>query len=256
MTGRRLARVLTLALLAGGCGSELDVGSDLIWTARFESNDFREYTSVPNGSVSAVPSGSSSVVVSSERAHTGSAGAKMTVDTTGQQLQNVGLALSGDLPIEAYYSAWYYLPRSVTVGPYWVIFKFRMRTDAANPSTTDELFDVDLDNLPTGEMTLRLFDHRSGGDLPLDVPSPVVPVGDWFQVEGFYRNTTDQSGRLILWVDGRQIIDLHQPMAPTPWVAWDVSSIAPDLTPASAIVHIDDCAVSRARVGPDGILAR
>jgi hypothetical protein len=113
---------------------------------------------------------------------------------------------------------------------------------------------VNLDNLPTGEMTLRLFDHRSG-DLPLDVASPVVPVGDWFQVEGFYRNAQDQSGRLTLWLDGHQIIDLHQPMAPTPWVAWEAGSIAPDLTPASATMHIDDCAVSRSRVGPDGSLA-
>ena len=81
----------------------------------------------------------------------------------------------------------------MTVGTYWVIFKFRMRTDADNPNTADELFDVNLDNLPTGEMTLRLFDHRSGGDIPLDVASPVVPVGGWFQVEGFYRNTQDQA---------------------------------------------------------------
>ena len=46
-----------------------------------------------------------------------------------------------------------------------------MRTDAANPGTTDELFDVNLDNLPTGEMTLRLFYYRSGwATFPLDVP--------------------------------------------------------------------------------------
>jgi len=249
------ARLLALVMLAAGCGSQLDVGSDLIWTARFETNDLSEYTSLPSGSVNANPSTTASVVVSGERAHTGSAAAKLAIDTTGQQLQNVGLALLGDLPIEAYYSAWYYLPRSVTVGPYWVIFKFRMRTDAANASTTNELFDVNLDNLPSGEMTLRLFDHRSG-NLPLDVASPVVPVGEWFQLEGFYRNAQDQSGHLTLWLDGRPIIDLQQPMAPTPWVAWDAGSIAPDLTPASATIHIDDCAVSLSRVGPDGILTR
>jgi hypothetical protein len=255
MTPRHVAALAVLAALAG-CGSELDVGADLLWTARFESNDFVEYTSVSNASVSASPTSSSSVAVSNERAHTGSFAAKLTIDTTGGQLQNVGLALSGELPVEAYYSAWYYLPRSVTVGTYWVIFKLRMRTDAANPSTTNELFDVNLDNLPTGEMTLRLFDHRSGADIPLDVTPPVVPVGDWFQVETFYRNTQDETGRLTLWVDGRQIIDVHGPMAPTPWIAWDVSSIALDLTPASATIHADDCAVSLSRVGPTGILAR
>jgi hypothetical protein len=254
MSRYAVATAVLAAWASAGCGSELDVGTDLVWTARFETGDFAEYMGVPGGSVSAVPTATSSVTVSNERAHTGSAAAQLTVDTTGGQLQNVGLALSGGLPDEAYYSAWFYLPRSVTVGTYWVIFKLRMRTDAAN-SNTSELFDINLDNLPTGEMTLRLFDHRSGSDVPLEVAPPVVPVGDWFQIETFYRNTQDETGRLTLWVDGRETIDLHGPMAPTPWIAWDLSSIAVDLVPASATIHVDDCAVSRSRVGPTGILA-
>jgi hypothetical protein len=104
-------------------------------------------------------------------------------------------------------------------------------------------------------MTLRLYDHRNGGaDLPLDAAAPVVPVGKWFQVEAFYRNANDQTGRLVFWLDGRQVVDWTGPTAPTPWVAWDATSVAIDLNPPTSIIHIDDCAISRSRVGPDGRL--
>ena len=62
--------------------------------------------------------------------------------------------------------------------------------------------------------------------MPLDVASPVVPVGQWFQIEAFYRNAQDATGRLTFWLDGRQIVDIaNQPMAPTPWVEWNACSI-------------------------------
>ena len=92
--------------------------------------------------------------------------------------------------------------------------------------------------------------------MPLDVPSPVVPVGQWFQIEAFYRNTQDGTGRLTFWLDGRQIVDIaNQPMATTPWVEWNACSIGQNLTPSTAVLYIDDCAVSRTRVGPNGIIA-
>ena len=92
--------------------------------------------------------------------------------------------------------------------------------------------------------------------MPLDVASPVVPVGQWFQIEAFYRNTQDGTGRLTFWLDGRQIVDIaNQPMATTPRVEWNACSIAQNLTPSTAVLYIDDCAVSRTRVGPNGIIA-
>jgi hypothetical protein len=252
--GRVTTLVLLAALAGAGCGPELDVGSDLLWTARFETGTLDEVTGTPGGNVSAFPGASSTVAVSSERAHTGAYGAKLTIDAEGGVQQSAGFGLSDSLPTSAYYSAWYYLPRSVTVGMYWVIFKIRMRT-AADPGSDAELYDENLANLDTGEMTLRLYDHRSG-DVDLDVPSPVVPVGAWFQLEAYYRNANDASGRFTLWLDGRQIVDVGGAMAPTPWVAWDAISVAIDLSPPLATLHVDDCAVSRSRVGPAGRLVR
>jgi hypothetical protein len=242
-----------MASLGAGCGQELDVGSDVLWTARFETNDLSEWTSVDGGTASAFPA-PNLIEVSNERPFRGSYAAQLTITTGSDGSQaNAGLARSGFLPQEAYYSAWYYLPRSIDVGAFWVVFKFRSRTNATDPTTTDELFDLNLMTLPSGEMSLRLYDHRSG-NLPLTVSQPIVPVGTWFQIEAFYRNAADSTGRLQFWLDGAPIADMGGPMAPTAWVAWDVVSVAVTLTPSTAVLYVDDCAVSRTRVGPTGII--
>jgi hypothetical protein len=267
MTGAaRAARLSTLApmavllaALAAGCGPRLDLGSDLLWTSLFEGSTFDEWTGDAHGGALAFPEGGNRVEISGERVRHGAYAAKLTVEAIpGDAQGSAALTRSGEpLPGEGYYSAWYYLPRSVSVGVnvgrYWVIFKFRQQDQGG---TTDELFDLDLINLDAGEMSLQLYDHRRAGVVPLDVDSPVVPVGQWFQIEAYYRNAQDDTGRLTFWLDGRQIVDLaNQPMAPTPFVEWNVCSIGADLTPSTAVIYVDDCAVSRSRVGPNGILA-
>ena len=252
-----------IALVAGaggvgatGCGQELAVGSDVLWTARFEGADLSEWTDAPGGASAAFPA-TNAIDVLAERAFQGRFAARLTIQTPSDGTQaNAGLNRSGFLPIEGYYSAWYYLPRTIKVGTFWVIFKFRMRSVADDASTTDELFDLNFTNTVDGGMSLRLYDHRNGGgNVSLAVDAPTVPVGRWFQVESFYRNAQDASGRLTFWLDGRQIVDVDGAMAPTPWVAWEVVSVAVDLDPSTAVLYVDDCAISRTRVGPDGVIA-
>jgi hypothetical protein len=256
--GVRLTILAALAALACGCGPRLDLGSDLLWTALFESNTFDEWTGDSHGAALAFPEGGNRIEISGERVRHGAYAAKLTVEAVpGGTQGSACLTRSGDaLPVEGYYSAWYYLPRSVSVsvnvGRYWVIFKFRQQ----NQDIVDELFDLDLINLDAGEMSLQLYDHRRQAVVPLDVDSPVVPVGQWFQIEAYYRNAQDDTGRLTFWLDGRQIIDLaKQPMAPTPFVEWNACSIGADLTPSAAVIYVDDCAISRSRVGPNGVIA-
>jgi len=255
---RCLLGLLAFAAGGAGCAPDLDVGSDVLWSAGFETGTFDEWIRVPTRGAEAFPAPGDKIEVSNERAHDGGHAAKLTIDTsTAGEQQNTLVSRTGSLPTEAYYSAWYYLPRSENVGTYWVIFKFRLRTIADDPSTSAEFYDLDLRDLPSGEMTMVLYDHRLAHEVPLGVPDPVVPVGIWFQLEAFYRNTQDTTGHLTVWLDGRQIIDIaDQPMAPTPWIEWDVGNIGEDLTPSPAVLFIDDCAVSQTRVGPTGVLTR
>ncbi len=258
-TARACAWIVLLAAATGvGCGPRLDVGSDLLWTALFEGGTFDEWTADGSGNAQSFPEGGNLIEVSNVRVHHGAYAAKLTVEAVpGGAQGSAALTRTGDpLPVEGYYSAWYYLPRSVSVsvnvGRYWVIFKFRQQ----DQGTVGELFDLDLINLDAGEMSLQLYDHRRTAVVPLDVANPVVPVGQWFQIEAYYRNAQDDTGRLTFWLDGRPIVELaNQPMAPTPFVEWNACSIGADLTPSTAEIYVDDCAVSRTRVGPNGVIA-
>ena len=261
MRNRFSLAVWCLALLSG-CGQDLDVGSDL-WTSRFEvgGNSFPEWTNVPfgHGAAGPVPSPNTpnqpnTIEVSSEQAHQGTFAAKLTISATAENTAGLGASLvqNGGLPSQAYYSAWYYLPQSVSAGKYWVIMKFR--AELGDPPSEGELFDVNLTSPSTGGMSLRLYDHRNG-DLPLDVPqSPTVPVGAWFQIEAFYRDASDSTGHLTLWLNGVQILDWQGTTGLTSWVAWDVVSVGDAVTPEPAILYVDDCAISSKRIGPTGLL--
>ena len=248
--------VALLVLASAGCSPRLDVGLDVLWVALFEGNDLDEWTGVEGGGIGASPVPPSTIEVSADHPHHGLFDAKLTIDAGGDGVQqNTGLVRRGSLPEAAYYSAWYYLPRSAAVGDFWVLFKFRQRAIADDPASDSELFDLGLVHMPSGEMTLELVDHRVG-PLALDVPPPVVPVGVWFQIEAFYRNAADASGHLTFWLDGLRLVDVSGPMSPTTWVEWDVVNVGKNLNPSMQTVFIDDCAVSNTRVGPAGIIAR
>ncbi len=257
MRTRAMNTLLALAgLLTLGCGQDLDVGSDVLWSSRFEGGNFAEWNSVPFGFGNSSATAPNTIEASNEQAHHGTFAAKMSVSGTATNTQGIGASLvqNGGLPTQAYYSAWYYLPQSVTVGYYWVIMKFRAAL--GNPPTQAELFDVNFTNPSAGVMSLRVYDHRNG-DLPLSVPQPPdVPVNTWFQLEAFYRDASDYTGRFTLWLNGQQILDWQGATGLTSWVAWDVVSVGEALLPEPAILYVDDCAVSRTRVGPNGLLAK
>ena len=67
-----------LAALAAGCSS-LDVGSDLLWTARFETGDFSEWTGAGAADAQAFPMPPNMIAVSNAEAHHGSYSAALTI---------------------------------------------------------------------------------------------------------------------------------------------------------------------------------
>jgi hypothetical protein len=237
----------------------MDLGSDVLWASTFEGGTFDEWTgfSEGSGSANADPAPPNTIAVTTTYAHRGRYAAELTIDAGPDGTQeNTGLTIKGGLPVQAYYSAWYYLPQTISVGNFWILFKFRLRTDANDSSTENEFYDLELVNAADGSLTLLLYDHQSGADVPIIAPAPVVPVSVWFQIEAFYRNAQDDSGRLTIWLDGRMVVDVTgQPMAPTPWVEWDAVNVGENLTPSTAVVAIDDCAISLSRVGPAGVIA-
>jgi len=127
-------------------------------------------------------------------------------------------------------------------------------SDSGVDGGLSDLLDVSLVSQPDGSMTLYLVDARHQYlTSPLPDPVPIVPVGSWFQIECFYRNTTDPSGRLTVWLDGAQIYDVERPTGPSAAVYFTPCSLVYNLVPTDAALYIDDVAISFTRVTPGGV---
>jgi polysaccharide lyase-like protein len=260
MNWRRSLMMVAVAAVTA-CDQQIDVGSDLLWTARFESGNFDEWTSVEGGSTLTSPA-SNDLAISTDRARRGAFAARMTTATSSEPVSSLStLNREGDLPDEAYYSAWYFLPQSASVPnapilQYWAIMRFRGRTVAGDPGSAADLFDVDLRNRDSGGMTLRIFDYDSFADATMIQTDPVVPVGRWFQVEAFHRMAPDATGRLSLWLDGELVADIRKATGSHAGAGWRVGNMALGLDATPVTVYVDDCAISHVRVGPSGLLTR
>ena len=121
----------------------------------------------------------------------------------------------------------------------------------------DELYDLDLINLRRGEMSAAaLRSPRAATSCRWTCRARSCRSGSGSRSRRSIATRRTRRGRLTFWLDGRQIVDIaNQPMAPTPCIEWNACSIGEDLTPSTAVLYVDDCAVSRSRVGPNGIIA-
>jgi hypothetical protein len=260
-----------LALLPTGCGRPLNLGTDIIWSTDFEEGGLAAL-SIPPGEggryVSSV--GDSGVVLSTEHAHSGRYSIKVTSsaslpDPGAEPPGGGGIYKTGALPKEAYYSAWYYLPRSYATTTPWAILIFKgMSSPDAGSGPATEVLDVSLESQADGTITLQLGDtNRASLTSPLPVPPPIVRPGQWFQLEAFYRNATDATGHLTVWFDGTQIYDVARPTnvlmgdgGQNPDVYFMPCSLVFQLGPSAtevAELYIDDVAISWTRVTPEGV---
>jgi hypothetical protein len=285
---------LGLVCVTASCTGPLDLGTDIIWATDVENETgtFSAWSGPPGTGGPYFESGSPAVSVSSDQAHSGHFSLKLTsTATTEAQTSSlpagVGLLKEAQFPEEAYYSAWYYLPSAYQTLTSWTIMKFESPlpaessdggssvVDAAaeasapsdggvTPPVSDggaaapplmQLLDLRLQSLPGGDMALVVYDHRQQYlEAPLADPVPTVPVGRWFQLECFYRNAGDSSGRLTVWLDGLLVYDLSRPMGASPTIGFTPCSLADDLIPSAVELYLDDIAISWRRVTPSGVL--
>ena len=257
-----VAAVAGVSALTGAfaCGA-LDLGSDIIWSSDFERGDFADWSTPPDaGGVYTMTSDAeateAAVQITSEEAHSGRFSAKLSsyasLPDPGPVQGGGGVFRQDVYPEEAYYSVWYYLPQAYVTTTPWIILKFKgvVGTDAGIVPGYAELLDLSLESLPGGGMTLTLSDARHKyGSSPLPDPVPIVPIGQWFQVESFYRNTTDPNGELAIWLNGTKIYDVVRPTGPNPMVYFSPCSVVYDLVPPQAVLYIDDVAISYSRIG-------
>jgi hypothetical protein len=250
----RLGGALSLlAFAACACAPTLDVGSSVMWATDHESGELDDWYAAPGGGL-VRDSADSTVLIVDGPAHSGRYSLELT-DLAMSDAEGPGIYRELLAPPDAYYSAWYYVPRLYQTNSQWSIQKFRSRSDS-DPDQIGHGHDLNLRTLPGGQVVLYVFSHDPAYlQAPLADPPAFVPIETWFQVEVFYRPRTDETGQISVWLDDRLVYDLRERRtAGSDDVLWTPCNIGEDIQPAPPKLYLDDAAISLLRVTRDGTL--
>jgi hypothetical protein len=143
-----------------------------------------------------------------------------------------------------YYSGWYLIPQHVTVGSWWHIMEWK------SAGSVNAKFALAVGNRPNGEMYVGLERGVDSGGGFWSQSVKDIPVGQWFHLEAYYKKATNGTGRVTVWQDGVQTIDLaHVRTANSSDLAWAIINYGQDTSPSDVTIHIDDAAISTTRQG-------
>ncbi len=230
---RRIARACALACLSTlcACSPKLELGSNVLWSTSNESGDLTDWYLPPGGGI--VPDTSMSPTPAAVKgiAHTGSYSVLLS-DLAASDTIGPGVYRELDSPPDAYYSAWYFIPRQYQTKSQWTIMKFRSRSDD-DPNTISHGHDLNLRALPGGQVILYVYSHDPMYlQAPLADPPAIVPVEAWFQLEVLYRPRTDETGKILVWLDDRLVYDLEQRRtAGSNDLVWSPCNVGEDVEP-------------------------
>lgn len=147
----------------------------------------------------------------------------------------------GRLPSEAYYSAWYYVPSSLTAAHSWNLFHFQGGTPGERPVN---LWDVSMDD-SSGVMTAFVLNMMKDDHYAISVPTP-IPLDRWFHLEFYLKGAADTTGEVALYQDGEELLRVTGIVTnDTPFTQWYVGSFAgavPPNSPTSSL-YVDDVSV-------------
>jgi hypothetical protein len=150
----------------------------------------------------------------------------------------------GQLPKEAYYGAWYYLPEPASEPDNWNLFHFQGGELGA---ALQGSWDVSLGELPSGDLAAYVLDGRGPRFYEQEDPV-IIPIGRWFQLEFYLKRAADATGEIALFQDGIEVLRVTQiPTDDTNFGQWYVGSLAAGLSPPQYTLYVDDVTV---RLGP------
>ncbi|HYQ44714.1 MAG TPA: hypothetical protein VER11_22170 [Polyangiaceae bacterium] len=245
--------LLLLAASAAACSPTLDLGSNVLWATDHESGELDDWYEGGQGQL-LMDAAQSTVLIADGPAHSGRYSLEFT-DLAMSDSEGAGIYRELLSPPDAYYSAWYYLPRLYQTNSQWTIQKFRSRSDS-DPTAISHGHDLNLRTLPGGQVVLYVFSHDPAYlQAPLSDPPAFVPVETWFHIETFYSPRTDETGKILVWLDDRLVYDLEDRRTTgSDDVIWNPCNIGEDIQPSPPVLYLDDAAISLVRVTRNGKL--
>lgn len=149
----------------------------------------------------------------------------------------------GVLPIEAYYSAWYYVPSDLPSAHDWNLFHFA----GGKPGTLlHGLWDVSMDDSAGNGLAVYIYGAvKSNGHFG-QADSKPIPKDRWFQLEFYLKRAADATGEVALYQDGEELIRRASIVTDdSPFGEWYVGNYAGSLddTSSTVSVYVDDVTI-------------
>jgi hypothetical protein len=230
------------------------VNAAVLWSAGHESDNTSEWTS--NGGGGLFNSGNYAVDTSNGAAHTGLYSLKTEIYTAG----------GGDSGVRAfrwaesrsnrslYYSAWFFIPVEPDINGWNQIFQWKSR----KPGRNDPFWYIEVIRRSNGTLGPKLTWWNG---LSIEGPHPgqhggrsyassaIIPVGEWFHLEGYIRQSNAFDGRVTFWLNGTQIFDQtnvktgYADCTYNSWCVhqqWSVNNYGNNIVPSPYVMYIDD----------------
>jgi hypothetical protein len=239
-----LAGLATLFSL--GCSAEIPLGAEpSLWMADHETGDLSQWKEGGTGDTFVSSDGSLSIVESP--VHGGRYAVKSSISST-KSPSLARLFRQSNLPAEAYYSVWFYIPQLYAVGQWWNVFEFSGRWEQNNSNTGVALWSLDLRQESNDRLVWYVYDKLGERELTAELAT-VASLGRWVQVTAFVRQATDKTGQVTFWIDDQLLID-ERGLAtlPSDWMSWAVGNVAEGM-PQAADLYLDDAMISSQRPG-------
>lgn len=208
----------------------------LPWSTGFESGwcDFED------GRGRFAESGDRTREIVTTPVHSGGYAAAFSVASNGSMGQ-MRVLRDGQLPVEAYYGAWYFVPSQIANKGLWNLIHFQ-----GDSSTEDtRLWDVSLLNNANGELRLEVYCplFRYYPDrVPSQASHPPIPIGSWFHIEVYWKRATDSTGAFRVFQNGEVIFELVDVITDNSVerLQWYVGNLVDSESPIASTVYVDD----------------
>ena len=144
-----------------------------------------------------------------------------------------------------YYSAWYYVPEQVRVDGWWWLMEWK------SEGSYNAKFGLAVGNRRDGQMYLFLARGEDSGGGTWEQRRMDLPAGQWVHLEAYYEKSSRDSGRVTVWQDGTEILDVdYVRTANSSDLNWAVINYGQDTRPADVEIYVDDAAIGTRRLGP------